>query len=66
MKTLEEHNAEVFSRQLQHGQKVGLGIQCPNCEAELYNPEPGITLTSNPPQQYVACSKCDYRGTSFI
>lgn len=38
------------------------GIACPKCGEELWDKEPSITYTSNPPQKKVACIACDYEG----
>lgn len=37
-------------------------IACPGCGAELWDSDPSVTLTSNPPQKNVHCPACDYRG----
>lgn len=66
LKSLAEHNEEVFRRHASiREEENGNGLECPNCEAELYDSEPGIVLTSNPPQHRVACRECDFKGTRY-
>lgn len=38
------------------------GIACPNCGKELYDSNPNIKLTSNPPQKHIHCESCNYKG----
>ena len=69
MKTVEEHNAEALARyedrrrDLRDG--VPLGVACPDCGAELFNPSPAMVFASNPPQVRAACKAagCDYKGS---
>jgi ribosomal protein S27E len=56
MKTIEEHNADRF-RVLE---KVGTGVQCPQCGDELIETNPGVILTSYPEQKRVHCQNCKY------
>lgn len=37
-------------------------IECPKCQAELYDSDPNTTLTSNPPRKTVVCLKCNFQG----
>lgn len=63
MKTLEEFNEvrrELWTRELH---PCPNGILCPRCEDELWDTEPAVTLTTNPPQKYVHCPECGWRGT---
>jgi DNA-directed RNA polymerase subunit RPC12/RpoP len=64
MKTLEEFNEDQrkiheyeFS---QHPHPNG--IQCPECDGELWDSSPEIRLLSNPAQKHVHCPSCGYRG----
>jgi hypothetical protein len=65
MKTLDEHNKErraiygAIQNAMTRPHKNG--IACPKCGAELYDSDPGITLTSNPPQKNVRCD-CGFTG----
>ena len=63
LRSLTDHNAERANawHELDHPQPAPLGIACPDCGAELVNPEPNVTLLSNPPKQHTACV-CGYRG----
>ena len=64
LKTLEEHNAQVFERQ--KPKNIGTGVQCPHCGAEMYYDNDGITLCSIPPQKHVHCKSCKYKTTMFV
>lgn len=62
MKTLKEANDE----RIKQYQELDLiprknGIACPECGKELYDAEPGVMLTSDPPQKRTSCT-CGYRG----
>lgn len=65
LKTLDEHNAQ---RMEQHRQIMKAmephanGIACPECEGELWDSNPSVLLSSNPPKKCVHCPKCGYRG----
>ena len=61
MKTLDEFNA---SRSwLSTGPEPHPNnIECPDCGKELWDSEPQVTLTSNPPQKRVHCPACDFAG----
>ena len=65
MKTLDQHNAErrhSFSEQDELNKPHPNGIQCPNCDAELWDSNPMIVLTSYPAQKNVHCPECGYAG----
>ena len=68
LKSLEEHNttAITLNASLYNDTPQLNGIACPNCDEELMDSNPMITLTSNPPQKNVCCSSCDYVGYRFI
>lgn len=38
------------------------GISCPQCEQELLDSEPLMTLSTTPPTMNVHCAYCDYVG----
>ena len=59
MKTLSEHERD--NRIPDFGQ-AWLRVACDHCGGELYNPEPGIMLMTDPPKITVRCSKCDFKG----
>lgn len=64
MKTLDEHNRERMesmdvSRQLQEPRPNG--ISCPECGSELWDSDPQLTLSTNPPLKYIHC-QCGYTG----
>ncbi len=63
LKSLEEHNAGIREIYTNINKATPNGIACPKCGAELRDTNPGILLTSNPPQHYVGCEKCGYSGT---
>lgn len=63
LKTLEEHNGRSWAWFSSFNQEPQLnGIACPNCGEELYDTNPNVTLTSDPPQKNIGCIKCDYKG----
>jgi hypothetical protein len=39
------------------------GIACPRCGEELWDTQPNITLTSNPPRKEVHCPSCGFTST---
>ena len=61
MKTIEEHNKERINS-FRVLEKVGTGIQCPQCGDELLETNPGTLLMSNPPQKIVHCPTCKYKS----
>ncbi len=66
--TLKEHNRrrneiyEWHDYEMRQGRRNG--ISCPKCGTELFDTQPSMTLTSNPPQKYIGCRArgCDYTG----
>ncbi len=64
LKNLAEHNSmsREFHWEMNNNDPRLNGIACSECKAELYDSSPMITLTSNPPQKNIHCSKCDYIG----
>jgi len=65
MKTLEQHNAErhqAFRELDAMNMPHANGLECPKCCKELWDSDPMIVLTSNPPQKNVHCPSCGYRG----
>jgi len=55
MKTIEGNN-----QGLRILERVGTGVQCPNCGDELIETNPGVILTSYPEQKSVHCQNCKY------
>lgn len=62
LKTLAEHNSQARTRYYANRLVVRNGIACPKCGSELYDNEPNVTLTTDPPETRVKCTKCDYQG----
>ena len=63
MKSLAEHEDErkrMYAKGLSNEPQLN-GIACPRCGSELWDSNPMITLTSNPPKKNVHCT-CGYRG----
>ena len=59
MKTIEEHNKD----RLKILEKVGTGVQCPQCGDELIETNSsGIMLTTFPPKKKVHCLTCKYEN----
>lgn len=56
LKSVAQHNKERRQANLEAAKT---GIACPYCGKELYNPSPGIVLTSTPPKMRLLCSNCD-------
>ena len=65
METLEQHNREAFAASRACGKPRPNGIECPKCNGELWDSNPMMVLTSNPPQYNVHCPKCGYAGYRF-
>lgn len=67
MKTLKEHNEqrlEAFRQMEEQRKPHPNGIACPKCGDEMWDSDPMMTFTSNPPQKSVHCPGCghaDYR-----
>ncbi len=59
LKSIEEHNRDRLFTILD---RIGTGVQCPNCGKELIETQPGVILTSNPPKKLVHCESCDYKN----
>lgn len=65
MKSLEEFNEEQRKRHEEADESNKPhpnGIACPKCGKELWDSNPSMTLTSNPPQKNVHCPACGYHG----
>jgi DNA-directed RNA polymerase subunit RPC12/RpoP len=66
LKTLNDHNRDRIRIITEHGRETfephANGIACPNCGAELYDSQPYLTLTSDPPQKNIHCPNCHYAG----
>ena len=66
MKTLAEHDAEKMALYLQlqqMSQAHANGIACPKCGEELWDTNPMVMLSSNPPRKQIHCVACGYVGT---
>jgi len=65
MKTLDEFNEsarKAHERLDKLNQPHPNGIACPSCGTELWDSNPMMTLTSNPPQKNIHCPACGYHG----
>lgn len=70
MISLEQHNKEMWKFHMTTFDRYGArdsqgqknGIACPNCNSELTDSSPDMTLTSHPPQKNVHCDSCGYKG----
>ena len=64
--TLAEHNRAISAAHAEQcaPEKRGKpnGIACPMCKGELVDTNPGVILTSNPPQKNVHCPVCAWSG----
>jgi hypothetical protein len=59
MKTLEEHNRDIFNS-LANTYPQPNGIECPECKKELMDLD-AYVLCSHPPKKNIGCD-CGYRG----
>ena len=70
MKSLNEHNNNAIETTITTAQNWGKpvknGISCDHCGKELFDTNPSVTLTSNPPQKNVHCECCDFKGYRFL
>ena len=67
MKSLDQHNQErrEWRDKLSNlNEPHPNGIACPKegCDGELWDSNPSMVLTSNPPQKNVHCPACGYYG----
>lgn len=65
LKSLQDHNYEIYRRRTLRGKSKMNGIACPRCGEELMDTNTTI-LMSDPPKRDTNCSKCDYRGYRLI
>ncbi len=65
MKTLEEHNKEVLESNSNQNNPRLNGIKCPGCSKELMDNDPTFVMASNPPQVYIHCPSCGYKGRRY-
>jgi hypothetical protein len=67
MKTLKEYNDITFNNAVDYqsyNKKTKNGIKC-ECGEELWDSNPGIILTSLPPQKNVHCDGCGFKGYRY-
>lgn len=63
MQTLEDFNKQKLRKFKKLDSILRLnGIQCPNCNKELYDIKPNILLASYPPKKSIVCNNCGYTG----
>jgi hypothetical protein len=64
LKKLEEYNEQ--RKQLYWYSNLNTpelnGIACPECNEELFDTHPTITINSIPVKKDVHCGKCDFKG----
>lgn len=65
MKTIEEHNKEVF--EIINTNSVGTGIECPKCKSEMVNDTDfaGMSLLTDPPRKDICCESCGFKTSVF-
>jgi len=69
MKTLDEFNEEARKAHEEadkFNRPHANGIACPKCDKELWDSNPMLTLTSDPPQKNVHCPSCGYAGYRIV
>lgn len=62
MTKLEDFNRERRKAYSESRKPHPNGLQCPECSAELWDSDPMMTLTSNPPQKNIYCPQCGFTG----
>ena len=63
LKSLTEFNEE--RRRFYEPEEYKNGIACPVCGKELIDSNPGLILTSSPPQAHIECLGCKWTGTKI-
>lgn len=69
LRTLEEHRAErwkAHEEAMEAMKPHPNGLACPECGEELWDSNPTIVLTSNPPQKNIHCPACGWRGYALL
>lgn len=66
LKPLEESDREIEERWRNMGRPRPNGIACPKCGVELMDSDPGLVMTSAPPQLNVHCPGCGFKGTRYV
>jgi len=63
VKTLEQYNKERtgINGDAFDSKPIKNGIECPECESELFDSLPGVILMSAPPKKMVHCN-CGFRS----
>ena len=67
LKSLDEHNQEILKNHnffVQSQIPLPNGISCPTCGKEMFDSNPMMTLTSNPPKKNIHCD-CGYIGYRY-
>jgi len=65
LKTLDQFNTERkawWGKVLELNDPRPNGIACPKCGKEMFDIEPTMTLTSDPPKKKIKCPWCGYIG----
>lgn len=64
LQSLYEYNQKATQSHFDYGKNEPKlnGIACPDCDNELYDSNPNMTLMSNPPKKSIHCEKCGYKG----
>ena len=63
--SLEEANAKAFNSGRYEIISIKNGIECPKCKEELYDTDPSMVFTSDPPQKQIKCLNCGYNGYRY-
>lgn len=69
LKSLDQRSRErwaAFEAQQKLAQPHPNGIACPKCGLELWDSNPMIVLTSDPPQKNIHCPACGWRGYCLL
>ncbi len=65
---MDESNEELFSLYSQENEDdgIGNGYLCPDCDNELVDINPLVTILDKRSKKEIGCNKCGYRGFRFI
>lgn len=63
LKTLFQHNNEMSATYMAASNACLNGIECPMCGTEMWDTNPTMVLTVNPPRKQIHCNNCPFEGT---
>lgn len=66
MKTLDQHNNEIYLEWAKGRSHSPNGIECPHCKEELMDEDLSMVILTNPRQVRIYCVKCGFRGHRYL